>query len=69
MIGVVIRKSGVPQQSEAPSSEFRADRSSDQSGVPQQSQAPSLEFRGDRSSDLRIRAAPSIQGSILAVRR
>ena len=37
------------------------------SGVPHQSKAPSSEFRGGKSSDLKIRGAPSVQGSILGV--
>ena len=64
MIRVLILKSGAPHQSKATSSEFRGGKSSEKIRG-----GASSEFRGDKSSDLKIRGAPSVQGSILGVRR
>ena len=74
MIGVLFLKSGASHQSQAPSSEFRGDRSSDfiirgtlSVRACHLSQAPSSEFRGDRSSVFKIRGAPSVPGTSLGV--
>ena len=69
MIGVLFLKSGAPHQSQAPSSEFRGDRSSDF----KISRAPSVPGsifevqRSQRSSDFKIIGAPSVLGFVLSV--